>query len=374
VVTALSRRALVASVVTCLAAPAHADAPAGAKVAPVLAADAPTADAAPAAARRALALGAAVVPGPLLAGSGSFVRGDRRSARGLVRLQLLGLALVAATGAPLAATYGSRRLAATIPVLLGGTGLWMAGWFGDLFVTVGGDASDTAPRRLPARALAASTVLALDPLRGARAYAALDGELAVGGAGGAAARLRASVWTSVERAEQRARVELELPVARRHRARDLDDSHAALLARVHAERNLTGQVDSGAADLALRLHLDGVRVAPALRGTFAEAELGLGLTVRRYSPGGVDVADALVARLAWGRRLGDGGELRAFYDHRRDGLAGGLHASRATGFVGSIGAAAVVPLARGWDVVGAVELGSALVTTAGLRRSVGAGR
>lgn len=324
--------------------------------------------------RRALAIGAAIVPGPLVTGAGSYVRGDRRSARGLVRLQLLGAAIVAVTGAPLAATYGSRRLAPTIPLLLGGTGLWLAGWFGDLFVTLGGDGSSTAPRRLPARALAVSTVLSLDPLRGARAYAALDGELALGADASAAPRLRASAWTSVERAEQRGRLELEVPVARRHRDRAVDDSHASVLARVRAERNLTGDVDAGTADLAVRLHLDGARVAPALRGTFAEADLGLGLTVRRYVPGGADVADAVVARLAWGRRLGDGGQLRAFYDHRRDGLAGGVHASRATGFVGSIGADAVVPVARGWDAVAAVELGSALVTTAGVRRSVGAGR
>ena len=328
---------------------------------------------APSLGRRLLAVGAAIVPGPLLVGGGSVVLGERRTARSLSRLQQLGLGVLVVAGLPQAATYGSRRLAPTIPILLGGAGLWLTGWFGDLFMAAGGDASATSPRRAPRRALTASTILAIDPLRGPRTYAALDGEFAFG-ATPAALRLRASVWASAERAEQRVNVEAELPLARRTRDRGTDDSHAALLGRVRVERNLTGDVDGGAAEVAVRLHLDGARVAPPLRGTFAEADLGLGLTLLRYSPGGVDVSDAVVARLSWGRRLGDGGELRAFYDHRRDGLAGGVHASRATGFIGSVGASAIVPLAQGWDVVSALELGSAVVVTAGIRRGLGDAR
>ena len=112
-------------------------------------------------------------------------------------------------------------------------------------------------------------------------------------------------------------------------------------------------------------------VAPELVGTFAEFDVGAGVEIDQFEPGGSDLTDRLVARMAWGRYLGDGGALRLFYDHRRDGLAGGIAASRASGFIGTVGALAELPLAPGWAATGSIEFGSGWVIGAGLRRDLG---
>lgn len=315
---------------------------------------------APSTARRAIATTAAVVPGVALVGSGSFVLGNRRVARRLATLQLIGLAALVVGGVPQAATYGSARVAPLIPVLLGGLATWLAGWAGDLWVASGADARAARPRRPPRLSVALGTVLARDPLRGARAYAALDGELALG-----RWRLAPALLASVERDEQRLRLAGERPLWRR--------GETALGLRLRGEhfRNQVGGVDATRLDVALRGHLAGADVAPELAGTFAELDVGAGVEIDQFAPGGADLTDRLVSRMAWGRHLGDGGALRLFYDHRRDGLAGGIAAGRASGFVGTIGAEAALPLAPGWAATGSLEFGSGWVVGAGLRRDVG---
>ncbi len=70
---------------------------------------------------------------------------------------------------------------------------------------------------------------------------------------------------------------------------------------------------------------------------------------------------------AWVHQSFFGSELALFYDHRRDHLAGGLVAGRAAGFFGSVGLAGEVALG-GWTATAEVEVGSAWVTTVGVRR------
>lgn len=311
--------------------------------------------------RRVAATAAAIVPGVALIGSGSFVLGNRRAARRLATLQLIGLAAIVAGGAPQAATYGSARVAPLIPLLLGGVATWLAGWAGDLWIATGADASGARPRRQPRLSLELGSVVARDPLRGARAYAALDADLAAG-----RWRLAGALLASVERDEQRLRLAAEHPLWRR--------AGTTLGLRLRGEhfRNQIGPVDATRLDVALRGHLDGAAVTPELAGTFAEFDVGAGVEIDQFEPGGTDLTDRLVARMAWGRHIGAGGALRLFYDHRRDGLAGGIAASRASGFVGTIGALAEVPVAPGWAATGSIEFGAGWVFGAGLRHDLGA--
>src|SRR5690606_2313699 len=92
------------------------------------------------------ALGA-LVPGVAVHGTGHWIGGDGATARQLLRLEGLGLGLVVTGGLPLALTGAARRLALpTIPLLLSGGGLLLAGWAGDVYGAAGGPRIAGAPR------------------------------------------------------------------------------------------------------------------------------------------------------------------------------------------------------------------------------------
>ncbi len=119
-------------------------------------------------------------------------------------------------------------------------------------------------------------------------------------------------------------------------------------------------------ELELAGRLDLVHLDRALDGTFAELSTGLGYERASYA-GAHDYGSVLLGTFAWGMYLGRRGEAAAFYDHRRDSLAGGLAAGRAAGFVGSFGARLELLVDPRWAVRGQVEAGSAWVTTVALR-------
>ncbi|MEJ7604022.1 MAG: hypothetical protein WKG01_39445 [Kofleriaceae bacterium] len=122
---------------------------------------------------------------------------------------------------------------------------------------------------------------------------------------------------------------------------------------------------TGEAELVARidlLHLD-----PVLDGTFIDLALGLGIEQARYPTGASSNSSLLLGGFAWGAYLGACGEVRVFYDHRRDSLAGGLAAWRAAGFVGSFGASLELGMTRRWSVRSELEVGNAYVTTFAIR-------
>jgi hypothetical protein len=76
-----------------------------------------------------------------------------------------------------------------------------------------------------------------------------------------------------------------------------------------------------------------------------------------------EYASELLGRFLWGIYLGNRGEAAVIYDHRRDGLVGGLPAWRASGFVGSIGASLDLRVHGPWAARAEVDVGNAWVTT-----------
>jgi hypothetical protein len=104
-------------------------------------------------------------------------------------------------------------------------------------------------------------------------------------------------------------------------------------------------------------HLD-----PALRAGFIDMSTGVGLDRVEYAKTTAEVDTLLLHRFGTGMYL-PGGEMELYYDHRRDGLAGGIAASRAAGFVGSVGASADLRVHGPWAVRGELQIGNAWVTT-----------
>lgn len=123
------------------------------------------------------------------------------------------------------------------------------------------------------------------------------------------------------------------------------------------------------AELSVKGRLDLARFDGELSGAFVEGLVGAGLMVDRYrSAAGTDADSILLTRFAFGTYLGrpttDGvhGEASLFYDHRRDGFAGGLQPRGiGAGFLGSFGANARVWLGRSWGVGLNAQAGSALI-------------
>jgi hypothetical protein len=132
----------------------------------------------------------------------------------------------------------------------------------------------------------------------------------------------------------------------------------------HDDDDMVG-VATGELEVAVRF--DHRRIADKLSGTFTDASAGVGVERASYAAGGHDTSSLLLATFAWGMYLRDLGEVRLFYDHRRDSLAGGLQAGRAAGFIGSFGTALDLRVWGPWAARAEIEYGSGLVGTLALR-------
>ena len=101
------------------------------------------------------------------------------------------------------------------------------------------------------------------------------------------------------------------------------------------------------------------------RSNFVELSMGLGANRVTYSSMVSEVESLLLSRFAWGSYV-PGGEVTVYYDHRRDGLAGGIDAWRASGFIGSFGATADIRIDGPWTLRGEFQIGNAYLSTLAL--------
>jgi hypothetical protein len=317
-------------------------------------------------ARRTAAIAAAVVPGFVVHGLGSWIVGDRRTAKRLAVAEGGGLAALLAGGLPLFLTYASRRVATpAIPVTLTGAAVFTTSWLADIWSAAGGADIAGHPRARAPWHLDAGTVWTPDPLFEANLYGRLAGAVTLG-----RLRVAPSFLIASENPSQRYGLDVawRLLGSPATGAAIADGSRveirAAAAAHLHAEDDFWLYTPT----LALHGRLDGATVSPGLDGAFAEGELGLGLEVTDHAGLQAETIDLLVGRFAFGAYLGDGrGEWTLFYDHRRDGLAGGFVAGRAAGFLGSVGTSAEIIVHGPWSATAELELGSNWVASLGVR-------
>jgi hypothetical protein len=314
--------------------------------------------------RRAAAVAVAIFPGVIVRGAGSWIVGERRAAKRLAATGVVGLAGMVAGGAPIAATGSSPYTIWTgVPLIVAGTGLVVSSWLADIWVAAGANRLEPAPRALPPWSIDVATTWQHDAYR-ERALLGAAGHLDLGRLGlDAGGHLDA---TGASRSgEAGARWRLYGPDATGRRVADA--SRVMVRAAARVERDDDDRVTAATAETELTGRLDLARLEPAARGSFVELAVGAGLARTTYPMARHDLDAILLAGFAWGAYLGDRGELRLFYDHRRDGLAGGIAASRAAGFLGSVGGAADLRIHGPWAVRGQLQIGNAWVTTVGLR-------
>lgn len=357
----MTRAVVIASVLAVSAARAAADAPATHDT------GAEAALAAPSTTRRLAAIGAAIVPGVIVRGAGSWVVGEKRAAGRLAATAAIGLGAIVAGGTAVGISGGSPYTLVGIPLVVLGTGLVLPTWFSDVWVAAGGGAIGRT-RRAPAPwTLEAGSVYLRDPFRHrALVHAAARVERGRLGVGASALRDAAGDATTGD-----VEVRWRLAGAAAHGGVIADGSRLGVRAAGRLHRDDADDVTLATAELELygRLVLD--HLHPALGGTFVELATGAGVERATYAMDAHDVDGIMLGRFAWGAYVG-ASELSAFYDHRRDHLAGGFPAGRAAGFVGSFGAIADVRLGGPWALHGAVEVGNAWVTTLAVRYQGGA--
>ena len=317
-------------------------------------------------ARRVGAIAAAIVPGAILHGAGAFVLGERRTAKHLLEMEAVGLAALA-IGAAL--IQGSRGSAYTVepgvPILIAGAALVLPSWFDDIWVAAGGPRARGGAIAASAWSLELGTTFMHDAYR-VRGLVRAGATIDVGRVGFAA-----GTYLDSEGASRTGDLEGHYVIAGDHshgaHRNVADGSRLVARAAVRYHRDDPDNVTTDTVEAEVTGRLELKHLDDALAGTFAEVSTGFGIGRTAYSTGAHDNDTLLLGRFAWGMYLGSRGEATIFYDHRRDGLAGGFDAWRGAGFVGSFGAGANVLVGGPWAARAEVQFGNAVVTTFALQ-------
>lgn len=319
--------------------------------------------------RRSLAIAAAVFPGVIVRGSGSYLVHEKRAAKRLLIMADIGLGSIVVGGLAVGLTGGSKYfIEPFVPMIVAGSGLFVASWMSDLWVAAGGSRTRPEPRAATPWSVELGTTYLRDAyrerafLRPAARY--VQGRVEVGAVG----------WFDLLGHANEGLIEAKLRVIGPAATGEIVEDNSFFVVRVggRARSDDEDRVDVLTAELELIGRLDMIRLDRALRGTFVELSTGIGVERGSYPNDTSDADSLLLGRAVWGVYLRDRGEATMFYDHRRDHLAGGLAAWRAAGFVGSIGANADVRIGGPWAVRAEVEVGNAWVVTAALRYQGGA--
>jgi len=310
--------------------------------------------------RRAAAIALAVFPGVLVRGTGSFLVKDKPTAKRLLVTAGIGAGAMLVGGLASGGTGGNPYFIwPAVPLLVAGMGLFTQSWLADIYRAAGVDTG--RPRARVPWALEAGTTLVRDAYRNRALWRGTvrrtHGRVELAGTGILHADYQAADVDVVGRilgAPSTGAVVADgswLGVRATGRWREDDEDDVRVLT---AEIEVMGRLD-----------LD--RLSPALHGSFAEVSTGLGLERATLAGSAHETGGLLLGRFAWGYYLCERGELKLFYDHRRDSLAGGIAAGRAAGFVGSAGGAVDLRVWGRWAARAELEFGSAWVGTLALR-------
>lgn len=311
-----------------------------------------------------------IVPGVLVHGAGHFAAGDPVTAQRLLLAEGIGLGLMAIGGVGIWATGGADE--AFIPLYSAawlGAGLFATSWLADVYGSAtGGEGLGTTP---PPHAL---VELGL----GYRYYRDVQFDLAHIAVAEAHVRpgrfrISPSAWVGVDDRNERFRLEGAFRVlgARLEEDERYDpDSHFDVVAAGtyhdwHDEgfAFLTGEV-------ALEGRYDLAMLSSTMRGAFVEGLVGYGMQAFDYQATdgglGTDANGMLLLRIGMGLYVGRRGpvrgELRAYYDHRRDTYVAGLGRPLIYGSVlGYFGGEGTMWLSERWGLRAEVLGGGSIV-------------
>lgn len=305
----------------------------------------------------------AVIPGALVHGTGHLVAGRTKTGLRLLALEGAGVGLIGAGLAGIAATGASRRTVAPLAyVTLTGAALFFLTFAADLYGTFAPEEA----RGSPARQLAwVETQVGLraiaDPVFDYGLLATQAVDLREG-----ALRLSPSAAFALDDTNRRLRLATAYRVTgpRPDRAAR-DGSYLEIEGAVTDHAYTSNGFARTTGEISVQGRLDMKRLAADLRGSFAEAGLGLGLASIRYRAGSTETDQLLLGRLGYGVYIGahgrPRGEVLGFYDHRRDGYVAGMKVPGiGAGFLGSVGATGRYFFDEQWGVQLDAQAGSAI--------------
>ncbi|QSQ28439.1 hypothetical protein JY651_38840 [Pyxidicoccus parkwayensis] len=322
-----------------------------------------------------LPVAASVLPGLLFHGLGPWLAGDGHTAKQLWALEGTGLGLIAAGGVPIVFTGASRRTIAPLyAVTLAGFSVFGISALANLYAVTSPAFDPGVPASsLPPLELEMGYQYVNDPAFEYSHFISL----------GALARLDSVKLEATARlAPGEGNTQVRFGGAYRligepEGARNGSDGtslDAELYGLFH--RYPTEGFTMAGGEVGLRGRYAMVRVSPALAGSFAEASIGTSLQGYSY-PGAVsdgNLDEQLLFTFGYGVWLGRGGPVRGdallYYDHRKDGFAGGMR-TRGGGVVGNFGLRGRALLTKDWGVAAEVQAGGAIVGRLSLIYAVG---
>lgn len=315
--------------------------------------------------RRVLAVLAAVGPGLVLRGVGSWLVHEPRTAKRLAVTAGLGLGTAIAGGLPIGATGANPyTIEPGVPILLSGFGTFAATWWADIAVAAGLDRRGGA-RAAPPWSIELGTLWLRDAYRH-RGFGRIAGRVELGRfAAGAVGLFDAGNAAREGELFVHARIFGAPPTGQPSDHRVARSDELVIRAAGRLRRDDEDRVTVATGELELRGRLDLDWLDPALAGQFGELSTGIGVERAGFA-GAHDVGSLLLGTFGWGFYLGERGEAKLYYDHRRDSLAGGI-TGRIAGFVGSFGAAVDVLVAPRWAVRAELQIGNAWVSTLAVR-------
>jgi hypothetical protein len=314
--------------------------------------------------RRLAAVGASIFPGVLLHGSGSYILGEKRAAKRLAISGGIGWGALIVGGAAVGITGGNPSVTLVgVPLILAGAGTMMSTWLADIWYAAGGRRIGASSHAPAPWSIDLGTTYLHDTYR-ERSHARVAGRLELGRIGVGASTLL-DVEGQSRTGDLEARVRLLGKPATGGSVTDASRLWIRAAVRRHADDDDMVEISTIEADIGMRFELG--RLDRNLRSTFLDLSIGMGIERVRFADLVSDDDTLFLGRFAWGMFLGRQSELTVFYDHRRDSLAGGIAASRAAGFVGSVGANTELRIGGPFSFIGELEIGSGWVTTAGVR-------
>jgi hypothetical protein len=318
--------------------------------------------------RDALSIGAAIVPGIVVHGTGHWVAGKPETARRLLAAEGAGIGLVLLGGVPIVLTGANRYLTGPAAALVvTGVGMFAVSFLADLYGVAA--PSGGFGRPLTAEPLVSTQIgyaYIYDPQFDYRSFVTHRLDIWFN-----QWRLSPSAWFAMNDRHASWRLLGAWrgygPTARDSR-RAPDGSFLEPRLALGYQHYGSEGFRVGSAEASLNGRYDLRRFDANLTGSFAE--LGLGWALQAFdfdAPGrrfGADTADLLLARFAFGMYFGSAGsELSFYYDHRHDDYAAGLKVSGlGSGVIGHFGLNGRWFLHDQWGIEVIGEVGSAYLS------------
>lgn len=298
-------------------------------------------------------------------GAGHFVAGEKQTAARLLAAEAVGVGVTGVGALALGISGASRYLAAPlIAGMVGGVGLFAISGLADLYGTLAPEGGTGSPMLTAPVVTAAFRGRAIrDPVQ---PYSSLYGPAF--DVRWRAFRVSPSAWFSDVGDNRRLRATFGyrfLGPRTDHVATDGSFVDLVLGATHHHFGDAGFTMRGGEAAIAARLDL--ARVAPTLAGSFADGHAGVAMASYAYrATPSTDRDEVLLLGFGFGIYVGRApapwGELRAYYDHRRDDYAGGLVTKGlSSGPVGHFGAEATFFPTPRWGISIEGQMGAAYV-------------